>query len=283
MAVLLTVACSGPKIVPDRELAQIFHDIYLVNTYVGQSTLNIDSLNIYEPVFASYGYTSEDIQYTIGNFAKRKSARLSDDVVEVASNMLFAESRQWSHRVKIRDTIALIAKEKFAEQVYADSLIRVRRVADTSRLRIVIPDIRPGSYEVTYGYLVDSLDRNPPIRVDAWLEDVDGRRSGSAQRRLDRQRHETVSATLTATEKDRRLVLALNGYAKDMSTPNLTIDSLTVMYYLPEEDAVRRLSRSLYGPSGSLDSLLFPPETFSEIHEASQFTPDTHSERVGVR
>jgi hypothetical protein len=114
---LALAGCRGPRIVPDDELAQIFHDIYLVNGYVAQRNVRIDTLNIYEPVFQSYGYTSEDIQYTIGNFAKRKSARLSDDVVELAVEMLRRESHHYHRRIAVRDTIANIARRRYGDSI----------------------------------------------------------------------------------------------------------------------------------------------------------------------
>ncbi len=251
-------ACGGPKIIPDKELAQIFHDVYLSNSYVGQNSLNTDSLNIYEPIFAAYGYTGDDVQSTIGNFAKRKSARISD-VVEVAVEMLRDESRHWRRRIEIRDTIALVAKKRYAETIYSDSLIRVRRISDTGRLRIIIPDIRRGSYEVSYNYLLDSLDRNTGLRTNAWLVDSAGRRSSTNSRRLTQAHRSNITVTLDAADDQRYLVLALNGYPKDLTTPNLTVDSLRVTYYLPEEIAMERMARSWM--PGRLDSLFYSHET----------------------
>jgi hypothetical protein len=241
-------------------LARIFHDIYLTNAYVGHERINIDSLNIYEPVFAAYGYTSEDVQSPIGTFAKRKSARLSDGV-EAASGMLRSESRYYRRRVEIRDTIALVARKRYAETVYSDSLIRVRRIGDTGRLRIVIPDIRRGSYEVSYNYFLDSLDRNTGLRTSVWLVDSTGRQSGSNQRRLTQMHRTNITVTLdAATDAQRYLVLALNGYPENLTTPNLTIDSLRVTYYLPDELATERLARS-WMDSIVGSSPFFPHET----------------------
>lgn len=269
---VLAASCGGPRIIPDRELARIFHDIYLVNTLVGQRGMAIDSLNIYEPVFASYGYTVEDLQYTIGNFAKRKSARLSEDVVEVAGRMLLAESRVWQRRMHIADTVASVARKRFAERMYFDSLIRVRRVADTALLRVVIEDIRPGNYEVSYGFFVDSLDRNLTLRAGVWLVDSAGRRSGSSSRLLDRAVHGKTTATLTALPEHRALVLALNGYGKEMTTPRMSVDSLSVVYHLPDEIALARLSRSSWGGwGGPLDSLL--SAHLSKKHETNIVAP----------
>lgn len=87
---LAGAACTRHKIIPDEKLAQIFHDAFLTNAYIGDERVNIDSLNIYEPIFARYGYTTRDVYYTIGNFSKRKSARL-DDVVEMAIEKLETE------------------------------------------------------------------------------------------------------------------------------------------------------------------------------------------------
>lgn len=87
---LAGAACTRHKIIPDEKLAQIFHDAFLTNAYIGDVRVNIDSLNIYEPIFARYGYTTRDVYYTIGNFSKRKSARLGD-VVEMAIDKLEAE------------------------------------------------------------------------------------------------------------------------------------------------------------------------------------------------
>ena len=87
---LCGAACAHHTIIPDEKLALIFHDAFLANAYVGGRSLAKDSLNLYEPIFAHYGYTTEDVHYTIGNFSKRKSARLGD-VVERAIALLEAE------------------------------------------------------------------------------------------------------------------------------------------------------------------------------------------------
>ena len=59
-------------VVSDDELAQIFHDAFLSNAFVNDNGIDLDSLKLYEPIFQRYGYTTEDVQYTIGSFATRK-------------------------------------------------------------------------------------------------------------------------------------------------------------------------------------------------------------------
>lgn len=126
--VLLLAACARHKIIPDDKLAQIFHDAFLTNAYIGSEGVKTDSLRIYEPIFARYGYTTDDVHYTIGNFSKRKSARLGD-VVERAIEMLEREGKIYNQEVAVLDTIDNVARRTFTRTVLADSLIRVGRCA----------------------------------------------------------------------------------------------------------------------------------------------------------
>ena len=85
----LVPGCKRHTIISDEELALIFHDAFLANSLLQNRDARRDSLLVYEPIFERYGYTTEDVRYTIGNFSKRKSARLGD-VVELAIARLYA-------------------------------------------------------------------------------------------------------------------------------------------------------------------------------------------------
>ena len=61
-AALAVTGCRRYKVIPDRTLGQIFHDAMLTNAYVDNQGVSVDSLNIYEPIFARYGYTTEDVK-----------------------------------------------------------------------------------------------------------------------------------------------------------------------------------------------------------------------------
>ena len=199
---LAGAACTRHKIIPDEKLAQIFHDAFLTNAYIGDERVNIDSLNIYEPIFARYGYTTRDVYYTIGNFSKRKSARLGD-VVEMAIEKLEAEGKFYDREVAVLDTIDNVARRTFTRTVYADSLIRVGALRDTARLRIAV-DVQPGEYELRLKYLVDSLDRNEKgLRGVVWLENRDGGRSSVYSTTLRRNR--TENFTLYQQQLDLRI------------------------------------------------------------------------------
>ena len=250
---LAGAACTRHKIIPDEKLAQIFHDAFLTNAYIGDVRVNIDSLNIYEPIFARYGYTTRDVYYTIGNFSKRKSARLGD-VVEMAIDKLEAEGKFYDREVAVLDTIDNVARRTFTRTVYADSLIRVGALRDTARLRIAV-DVQPGEYELRLKYLVDSLDRNEKgLRGVVWLENRDGGRSSVYSTTLRRNRTEYYSQVkdlrtenfprrFTVDTTHRCLHLDFLDFREKPLRPSVTVTGLEIDYIPTTSVAVDSLYR----------------------------------------
>mgnify|MGYP002735129770 CR=1 FL=1 len=136
-------ACNKPRVIPDQRLADIFYDIYLTNAYVDRHDISLDSMMLYEPIFEKYGYTVEDLHLTINSFSKRKSARLSD-AVELAIQRLERESDLLNAQVADLDTIDAIARRASVQQIYFDSAIHLRSLADTAKMKIRIPVVDAG-------------------------------------------------------------------------------------------------------------------------------------------
>lgn len=256
---LMAGACVRHKIISDEELAHIFHDAFLTNAYVSTERLSLDSLNIYEPIFARYGYTTEDVQYTIGNFSKRKSARLGD-VVEEAIRMLEEEGLRYEHEVAVLDTIDNVARRTFTRTVLADSLVRVRSLRDTARLHIRLDSLLPGEYNLTVNYLVDSLDRNPGLRGSAWLIRTDGSRTSSYTFTMRRNKEERFTRRYTADSTTRELHLNLFLPREEAKRPSVTLRDLEIRYTPPTRQAVE----SLY--LRQLDIRIFADEFFRAAH-----------------
>lgn len=256
---LMAGACVRHKIISDEELAHIFHDAFLTNAYVSTERLSLDSLNIYEPIFARYGYTTEDVQYTIGNFSKRKSARLGD-VVEEAIRMLEEEGLRYEHEVAVLDTIDNVARRTFTRTVLADSLVRVRSLRDTARLHIRLDSLLPGEYNLTVNYLVDSLDRNPGLRGSAWLIRTYGSRTSSYTFTMRRNKEERFTRRYTADSTTRELHLNLFLPREGAKRPSVTLRDLEIRYTPPTRQAVE----SLY--LRQLDIRIFADEFFRAAH-----------------
>lgn len=234
---LFAGGCSRHKIIPDNKLALIFRDAFLANAYVGTRAMKLDSLNLYEPIFAGYGYTTDDVQYTIGNFSKRKSARLGD-VVEQAITMLEAEGLHYNHEVAILDTIDNVARRTFTRRIYTDSLIEVFKLADTARLRIEVADIQRGEYEVRIHYRIDSLDKNSNQRIATWFERADSSRTQHSSTVMRRNYDGDFSRRMRSDTSVRRLVIDLAANRSRDKRPHMTFRDVEVIYTPETADAV---------------------------------------------
>lgn len=212
MAVVLAVvaaACARHKIIPDDTLALIFHDAFLTNAYLEKERIESDTLNFYEPIFEKYGYTIEDVRFTIGNFSKRKSARLGD-VVEVAIDILEEEGKFYEKEVAVLDTIDNTARRLFTRTIYSDSLVRIKNLKDSTKRIITLKNLRPGEYKVMFDYEVDSLDNNQHRKTVMWFEREDSTTFGRQQFVLRKATgSEAFSRLMVAEEEAARLVVDL--------------------------------------------------------------------------
>lgn len=246
----LAIACARHKIIPDDTLAKIFHDAFLTNAYLDQEGIETDTLNFYEPIFEKYGYTIEDVRFTIGNFSKRKSARLGD-VVEVAISMLEKQGKLYEKEVAVLDTIDNTAQRLFTRTIYTDSLVRIKNLKDSTKRIIVIDDLRPGEYKVAFDYKVDSLDDNIMRKTSVWFEREDSTRLGTQQITLRKTAAvDPISRTLTCEQGAVRMVIDLYQVGKlsdnaankkKKKHTGLTVTNLRVIHTPTVKDAVDSL------------------------------------------
>lgn len=237
-----SVACSGPRVIPDNILIDIFHDAYIANAYIDECNINSDSLYIYEPIFERYGYTMDDLQHTIMTFTERKSAMLSDLMHEVNSR-IDAESKVENRKMIILDTIDNIAKRAYTRTIYSDTLIRVKHMRDTTKLRITISDLIPAEYSVSFDYLIDSLDENRNSRIEAYLLTYDTVQTLRHTMMLSRYREASYSRKFKADTVHRELYIDMfyHPETEESKLPDITIKNFKVVRVLDTEQSVDSL------------------------------------------
>lgn len=242
------VACDRPKDIPGSKLVNIFHDAFVANAYMREMNISTDSLEVYEPIFRRYGYTTEDVRYTLSRIAGRKSSRLSDLMTSVG-DWLDAEAKAEAYRVMILDTIDNVAQRTFTRTIYADTLIRATRMADTTRLKVVVDDLLPGEYTVTFDYFIDSLDKNRISRAELWVECNDSSAVSRYTTVLYRYRDDSFTRRLTIDSTHRKLHLNMYYHMQHdkREQPDVTIRNLKVVRVLPKAEAVDSLYREQLG------------------------------------
>ena len=209
VAMLGVSACSKKNIIPDNTLADIFYDAFVVNAYIGEEHINIDSLQIYEPIFNRYGYTAKDVVYTVGNFSRRKSARLGT-VVEQAISRLEKKSKEYEKGVVILDTIRNVAVRTFTRTLYQDTLIKAKKRADSTALQIEISPVMQGEYIITYNYKCEDDLQKYPRRAEFYFKDQNGYKNVSTSITL--RESGSINRTITSRSESRSLVLMLGKY-----------------------------------------------------------------------
>ncbi len=269
---MLFGGCSSYKIIPDNELALIFHDAFLTNAYVSNKSIDLDSLNIYEPIFDSYGYTIDDVQYTIGNFSKRKSARLGD-VVERAIVMLETQGILHEWDVMILDTVSAKSQRLQIQTIYEKDKILVASHSDTTELILTIGNAKSGDYEITFDYLIDSLDKNfGTYRTLSWFEiegnlamDSTARRYEESIRYLQRGKDMPHKNILKAKRDYDRLVMEVVDIMGKTEQPHFTVENIKVDYTPSPEVAEQMQFENMLDIKIFSDELLSPPTSKSSF------------------
>lgn len=267
---LATVGCNKPKVIPDDELGRIFHDAMLTNAYIKNVLVNADSLNIYEPILASYGYTNEDLQHTIVNFSRRKSARLSD-VAEHMILLLEREAMVLEQQVAILDTINNVARRHFTREIVNLSNIKATTPADSTLLRFEVPLVGPGDYRIECRYTLDSLDKTEGRRYHIEWMHHDSTTNIAGANPLHKGSDKEFSHTYTIRENDSNIgiIITLNHIQERIqrkgrpstiknkrSTPRITVDELKVTYIPAAKQSVERLYKEQLGARVWADTLL---------------------------
>lgn len=249
LAVIASVGCNKPRVIPDEVLSDIFRDAMLINAYYNvKSDQSPDSLNIYEPVFARYGYTAEDVQYTVDNISRRKNARLGDVAERMISSL--DERMQYLNRESAKlDTIENIAFRRYTRALLGDTTIVAKTAADSTKLRLYLYNIHPGYYRFTSLYSLDSLDKSAGRRYRIYFEREDSTRrefsEGSLMRRAETQINQ--NHLLIDSEDDiARLVIDFYHFDDDMekkkrTVPKITIHDIRVDYTPPAEYCMKRM------------------------------------------
>ncbi|MDR0511312.1 MAG: DUF4296 domain-containing protein [Rikenellaceae bacterium] len=248
----LLLAGCGPRVIPDDKLKEIVRDIYLSNAYASSHTVMTDSLDIYEPLFSHYGYSLADFRHTLANFSRRKSSKLSDIITATHSDLerMYMACQQ---KVATIERIDSAAGARFCHIVRKDSLIRVRRLADTSKLTVKLP-LEPGRYTVVYNILIDSADVNYGQRTTIAVEDSTGRKTTLNTQWLERLRRHKREYSFEANGQMKRMKLRIADFSNPTaSATSITVDSLVIVRYLPRDVARDSMNRVLFGHNFVID------------------------------
>ena len=243
LIVLSVAGCTRKKEIDDHTLAKIFSEAYITNAYMGIKYFNIDSVQIYEPILEHYGFTPEDFRYTIGNFSRRKSAQLGR-VLKEAEEQIKQYADIYDREVVILDTIQNVAVRTMQRVVHKDSLISIKKLADSSKLKMVIDPLQPGMYSVRYKYnctkeqVKDKKGKKKDLALRGVINIETSTGTHANNYAYNLREEENIRRTISTDTAAKRLVITFAKPADPthkMRKPNITISDF-IIEYTPEEN-----------------------------------------------
>ena len=243
LTVLSVAGCARKKEIDDHTLAKIFSEAYITNAYMGIKYFNIDSVQIYEPILEHYGFTPEDYRYTIGNFSRRKSAQLGR-VLKDAEEQIKQFADIYDREVVILDTIQNVAVRTMQRVVHKDSLISIKKLADSSKLKMVIDPLQPGMYSVRYKYnctkeqVKDKKGKKKDLALRGVINIETSTGTHANNYAYNLREEENIRRTISTDTAAKRLVITFAKPADPthkMRKPNITISDF-IIEYTPEEN-----------------------------------------------
>ena len=245
-AALTAFACKGYKQIPEETLVDIFTDMYELNAYIVRHPVRDyrDCIDHYEPVLDAYGYTTEDFTRTLTEATRRKSFRLTD-IIDASVAKMEQERDAIDRELRIVERIDSTALAYSTRELYRDSLITIRSLADSAAMRVEVPlDELSGRIGIDYYYTLDSLDRNDDLQNRHALLSATGKSRGSAVQRLRKGPRTAYSTSLPCSREAVRLEITFGNYPERPKRMHLTIDSLVVTYVPPLSEAYEELSHT---------------------------------------
>ena len=252
LALLCMIGCQGRKEIDDKTLAKIFRDAYITNAYLGVQYFNIDSIKIYEPILSKYGYTAEDLRYTIGNFSRRKSAQLGR-VLKDAEEQIALVAADYEKQVVVLDTIKNAAIRTFKRTIHQDSLIEIKKRADSSKLKLTIEPLQPGTYSLRYKYTYNKKEDTKRRKKKNTTDELSYRGAFHVETHSGGQRNnysynlrteESIRRTIVTDTSSHKLVITFakpSDARHKMGKIDLTIRDLEILYTPSEELAIDSL------------------------------------------
>lgn len=273
----LLTAC-GPKEIPDDKMADIIHDVFLVNAYYnqfGSGKIRTDSVDIYAPILEKYGYTVEDFRYSIERMTLKKSSRISE-LIDEATADIKKESDFYTYRQRMREKVDTLIDNYYRDTVYRcpdSTWVRNTRLKDS--LTITVP-VEKGRYTIQFNYRLEDHDREY-MAMQYTQKDSTDKSVGSSSRQFSRQEGPNkMNVQLETNINARELEVLLVDYPSHAEKLAVRIDSVLITFVPPIEDKRSGFWKDLRHISDEEFTVYdFIPQDSGTLYVVPPLRPDT--------
>lgn len=270
MALLFCSSCGKrPKTIPVQEFKEIFIKASIADSYLNLNTgiYKRDTLRFFEPILNSYGYTIEDLEYTIQKHALRKSDVISV-IMDMASQDISAMMDKYNEAAESNLNWMKLAKSSLRDTILIVDSVRIKTFKDIDSAVYSLKNLVDGEYVIKYKYYIDSLDKNISHNMIITMLDTATNASMGTMKNslwlnkygdINKKREAKVTRIIKNNNYNRMDIKLINiGSDKSkFKTPHVYIDSVLVIYEPPADYAKRKLLRNkLYGNNSIINKYL---------------------------
>lgn len=248
LLIFLVAGCSQkPKMIPEKEMKKIMKESILADAYLsikdGRDIAGNEELSFFQPILEKFGYTVEDMKYSLGRYSQRKT-----DVLSMINQQLIDEFKDrkmaMDRIIEINKAWDELALKHSADTVFFNaSAVSIHAIRDTSNMKFDIPFKGPGTYRISFNYTIDSLDQNRRYQLVSLLTDSEGEEKISQRwnniTTIGEPAQFTASQEVSAETYVGMRMIIRPYLARDqrMKEPRFRIDSLMAVHYPPIEKA----------------------------------------------
>ena len=134
-----------------------------------------------------------------------------------------------------------LAQAMCKKEVYFAERVRVTRMKDTARLEVNVPIVDKGEYHLKYKYHIDTLDKNTLIQNVVLVVDGDEKPNYNTRNHMTRHTPKDFFLKVMPKPGSQELRIKLADYTRKEERPYIIIDSVSVVYFPPVEEALRHM------------------------------------------
>lgn len=177
LSFLFILSCGKtPKEIPEEKLGEIIADIVLTDSYVNNimkpGYRERDTIDYFNPILDKYGYTIEDLEYTIDKYARRKTDVIWNTLDKATARVDVIRSI-YDNNNKMREKWNLIVSERSADTLYYHKdTIYIKSASDLNKLILKQPIRNRGKFTVSYDYKMNAGENNESKYLIYYLSDT---------------------------------------------------------------------------------------------------------------
>ncbi|MEG1794477.1 MAG: DUF4296 domain-containing protein [Rikenellaceae bacterium] len=171
------ISCGDkPKEIPEEEFRDIIAELVLTDSYVNNvmrpNSRQRDTIDYFNPILEKYGYTFEDVDYTIDKYVRRKTDVIWNTLDQAASRVDVIREIYESDS-KMRQKWNAFVEERSIDTIYFNKdTMRIKTSADINKLTRRLPIYKRGKYTVSFSYKMMSGEQNDSHYLVYYLSDT---------------------------------------------------------------------------------------------------------------